>query len=87
MRAIAVKFGVSVSVVFEASGWKDYYEFELNDWEEHAAILKYDGGMERNKAEQRAWKKLYPSLSFAERSKIMWEITIILMIITFLLQI
>ena len=27
MRAIAIKYGVSVSVVFEATGWKDYYEF------------------------------------------------------------
>ena len=33
MRTLAVKFGVSVSVVFEATGWKDYYEFIVDeDW-------------------------------------------------------
>jgi len=31
MGAIAVKFGVSVSVVFEATGWKDYYEFVVDE--------------------------------------------------------
>ena len=31
MRTIAVKFGVSVSVVFEATGWKDYYEFVVDE--------------------------------------------------------
>ena len=33
MRVLAVKFGVSVSVIFEAIGWKDYYEFIVDkDW-------------------------------------------------------
>jgi hypothetical protein len=31
MRTIAVKFDVSVSVVFEATGWKDYYEFIVDE--------------------------------------------------------
>ena len=31
MRAIAVKFGVSVSVVFEVTGWKDFYEFMVDE--------------------------------------------------------
>ena len=31
--SIAQEFGVSVSVVFETTGWKDYYEFVVdNDW-------------------------------------------------------
>ena len=30
MRAIAVKLGVSVSAVFEATGWKDY-EFIVDE--------------------------------------------------------
>ncbi len=31
MRTIAVKFGVSISVAFEATGWKDYYEFVVDE--------------------------------------------------------
>ena len=31
MRAIAVKLGVSVSAVFEATGWNDYYEFIVDE--------------------------------------------------------
>ena len=32
---------------------------DYEDWEERAAILEYDGGLERNEAEQRARRMVF----------------------------